>query len=77
LTHLDLDVKVPPLCGSAAGVAKLADARDLKSYRVGLLKSLMTWAIPFVYAVFSLLSSCFSLSLSASIPPGLCSPLTL
>jgi hypothetical protein len=29
-----------------AGVAELADARDLKSDQRGLLKSLMTWAIP-------------------------------
>ncbi len=34
------------VCATRAGVAELADARDLKSYLGGLLKSLMTWAIP-------------------------------
>ena len=37
----------------------------------------MTGAIPFIYGVLDLLSSCFSLSLSTSIQPGLCTPFTM
>jgi hypothetical protein len=53
------------------------DAPEMGSLHGGLLKSLMTWVIPFVCTVLGLLSPCASLSLSASNQPVLCTPLTL
>jgi hypothetical protein len=62
---------------SAAGVAKLADARDLKSDRRGSLNALIGAAIPAFHAVFRFSPLCFSLLLSASIWLDLSTPLTL